>query len=148
MKPFPLSPGVCPQPQKMKCKNTKYQMRHDVAHTICLLCLLCLCLISAFSVAGSVYTASHLDVVKSVTQHSDTDTLTPIWSGVTLVEFDPAVTWSSGSCNTRYVVVRKDDTAVLSTILAAYAQGRKIRVYADDTARLESNYCFVRSLKF
>lgn len=85
--------------------------------------------------------------ISNFTVHSNSGAITPEWEGVTVVFTSENVTWNKPtSCVTNLVLVKKDDTQILSTIIAANMANKKVRYFVFDDVNIGGTYCFVRGV--
>ncbi|TQV86558.1 hypothetical protein [Aliikangiella coralliicola] len=79
--------------------------------------------------------------------YSKEDTTYSGWQGVVQLEM-ASLTWSaSTTCSTRYVLIRSTDEHMLSVALTARTANKPLRIYVDDTKRID-NFCFARALGY
>lgn len=98
--------------------------------------------------ATSIYTAtSHK--IDSLTFMSHSEPYEPAWAGVVQVSFATDIPWTvPGLCDTRTVALHPDDAHLISLVLAAYSTDKPIKIYADSTQKVTSNYCFLRAISY
>ncbi len=102
-------------------------------------------LVSSFASASSVQDTG---TIKNVYFHSHDTVHAATWKGTLQVEIE-SLSWSDtdSTCNTRYVVVRPNDTHLISAILAAKMASQPVTVYANEDLKLSgTSYCYLRAV--
>lgn len=65
------------------------------------------------------------------------------------MSFEESIQWNktNSTCNTSSVVVRNEDSHIISALLSARVSKMAVRIYADDRFKIESE-CVVRAIGF
>ena len=109
-----------------------------------------LLLIAAFGTvqAANNWTSAYYEI-KNVVFWSKSDPIYPQWQGYVSVEFTQPLVWGiPGICSTTTVAVRPADTHVISAVQTALASGRTVRLYVDDSQRIDGTNCILRALQY
>lgn len=109
-----------------------------------------LLLISAFGTVQAANNSTNAYYeIKNVIFWSKSDPIYPQWAGKVSIEFTQPLVWTSlGVCSITTVAVRETDTHVMSAVQTALASGRSVRLYVDDSQRIDGTYCIVRALQY
>ncbi|TQV82876.1 hypothetical protein [Aliikangiella coralliicola] len=103
-------------------------------------------IISLKSFAKSVDSGTGLQISK-ITVHSNSNAIGTDWEGVTGVYPSSYIVWSAETnCSTSIVLVKKDDSQILSMILAAKMAKKAVRFFVFDNINIDGQYCFVRAI--
>ena len=87
--------------------------------------------------------------IKSLTFHSNEETIYPDASGVVAVYPEPEITWlDNANCESRVVIVKQGDDHLVSALLAAYVSGTKVRFYVDDSVHASNTNCYLRAVGY
>ena len=98
--------------------------------------------------AANVYTDGGYKLNNTV-MHSLQESIYPTWAGVVIIYPETPVTWIGGNlCNTNAMIIRNEDTHLISLVLAAYTTSQPVRLFADDSLTVDGNYCFLRAIGY
>ena len=87
--------------------------------------------------------------IKTLVFYSKSESIYPTWSGVTHVHLAQVVNWNeSTNCERTSVVIRNDDSHILSAVLTAYSSSFPIKLYVDDSLKVEGNFCYLRAVAY
>jgi hypothetical protein len=110
--------------------------------------------VSTFAlVAGSAHAANNSTSdyieIQNLGFFSKDDPILLNWRGFVSVTFTQPLAWTvPGVCNQTMVAVRPTDTHLIAAVQTAYASGKGLRVYVDDSQRLDSAYCILRAVQY
>ncbi len=99
--------------------------------------------------AGNTYTGGNdYYTISEITPYSAVEPQNPNWAGKTQVKFTSSISWLGASgCSSDSVVIREDDSNILSLILQAFAMNKSIRLYADNNQTITgTDKCILRAL--
>ena len=83
--------------------------------------------------------------IKSVIFYSKQEPTYPTHAGHVQIHFE-SVTWSNGgSCHPTSLVIRPEDTHLISSVLAAHMAGKQISIAADDNFKVNIE-CIARAI--
>ncbi|MDH5650954.1 MAG: hypothetical protein OEZ39_03665 [Gammaproteobacteria bacterium] len=99
--------------------------------------------------AANVVSGTSL-AIKDIFFHATVQTLpgNSGYGGMTQVRF-ANINWNnSTTCSIYDVFIKKEDTHMISAVLAAHATGKPIRLYVDDSAEGQgvNNICYLRAV--
>ena len=104
-----------------------------------------LLVLSSNLMATNTYTNDYLSI-SMLTPFSINEPQNPQWAGFTQVKFTSSITWLGGAgCAADAVVIRGEDTHILSIIMQAFAMNKPIRLYTWDTNRIDQR-CILRAI--
>lgn len=108
--------------------------------------LLTVMVVSSAAAQNNYTPAATYYPIQQLTFYSTTEPLYPQWAGFTHIVFSQTLSWSTPNvCDNRSAVIRPADKHILSAVLAAYATGKGLRIYADDVQKL-GEVCIIRAL--
>lgn len=96
--------------------------------------------------AAQVYTNAFVSISRIGTYskfHLDST-----YQGLVRVFFPAPVTWTSGSCDTSSVFIKKDDPTLFAAVQTAMATGQPVQVFSDDTISMISGICILTYLQY
>jgi len=86
--------------------------------------------------------------IKSMNFYSKQETIYPSHKGLLQVRTAQEISWSANSdCHSYSILVRNEDTHMISALITARATSTPIRLYADDTKRINTE-CYIRALGY
>lgn len=95
--------------------------------------------------AANTSSSAELEV-RVINYFSKQESIYPNYKGVVQIYFEGNITWTNnGSCGVNSVIVRNEDAHLISAILAAKMSSYPIRVYADDSLKLDG-HCYLRAI--
>lgn len=111
------------------------------------------CCLALFVVIGSAQAANNSTnsyyEIKNLIFWSKTEPVYPNWAGYVSVEFTQSLAWvTAGVCHSTTVAIRPQDNHVMSAVQTAFASGRSVRLYVDDSQRIDGNICILRALQY
>ena len=108
---------------------------------------LTLAVLSPIAIAKDTSSAPGMEI-DNIYLFSKEENIFPTHKGLTQLRFTSSIVWSNdGSCDTAAVVIRNEDTHMISAVLAAKASSTPIRLFADDQFK-EREQCYLRAVGY
>ena len=108
------------------------------------------CIVSLFSMQSYAVNAWSTDTVKIeyINYHSKQESIYPSHKGVLQVRIDSDIPWTNdANCHLRSVIVRNEDTHLISALIAARVSSTPIKLFVDDSIRISSE-CYLRAVGY
>lgn len=87
--------------------------------------------------------------IKDLIFYSNQEPIVTVWAGYLSVQFTQPLVWSTpGVCHQTTVAIRPDDKHLMAAVQTAFALGKPLRVYTDDSQKLSGTYCILRALLY
>lgn len=87
--------------------------------------------------------------IKDLIFYSTGETISTAWAGYVSVRFTQPLVWTTpGVCDQTMVAIRPEDKHMMSAVQTAFALGKPLRVYTDDTQKNSGTYCLLRALLY
>lgn len=113
--------------------------------------IICGTFIFSYTYAADVYTNNRY-LISNITLHAKQDTIAINQKGDVQLITEGAVTWvQSTSCSPSVFIIRGEDTPLISAAMTAYATGKPVQLFTDEsysTGSTSYNYCYLRSLRY
>lgn len=86
--------------------------------------------------------------IENVYLFSKEESIFPTHKGLMQLRFKSPIVWSNdGDCDTAAVIIRNEDSHMISAALATKASSTPIRVFADDVFK-ERGQCYLRAIGY
>lgn len=104
-------------------------------------------LISNLAAAQDNYTDAYYEI-RDLIIFSKVEPVHPAWAGYVQVRFTQPLVWVvPNTCNTGSAAIRPEDTHIIAAIQTAWKMGRNLRLFADDSQRIDGSYCILRAVQ-
>ncbi len=121
-------------------------LHHKIGRTMKYTFAAIIALMSMSAVSADIKTNSYNEI-SEIALHSKTDALTVEWSGVTVVYTANNIEWNKEtSCSGSLVLIKEDDSHILSAVLAAKMAQKRVKFYSFDNTNIGGNLCFLRAV--